>query len=330
MLKLGLFVGEENWTFFNEIYEDLSAHFETEVFKQRTYNTPIFYGRLNRWKFFRDLKRLLTVSDVCFFEWTSELLAEATQFPKECRIITRLHSFEIYDWAPKINWDNVDSVILLSKAMQQRFCDLYPKHGHKTVVVHNGISLEKFSPASPRDFQCRLGMLCSINPIKRVYETVLLLYGLHRQGMTTATLHIAGVAADDFRYFASIQSLVDRLGLNGIVTFDGLITDTPTWLKNIDIFISNSFWEGQQTALLEAMATGVYCLSHHWAGAEEILPLENLYFTEEEAKKKITKYYGFSDLRKQDLQTMMRTIACEKFDIERTKTQIRQMISESK
>ena len=47
MTKLGIFVGEENWTFFNEIFNDLSNHFNVEVFKKKTYNIPLLQGRLN-------------------------------------------------------------------------------------------------------------------------------------------------------------------------------------------------------------------------------------------------------------------------------------------
>ena len=61
-------------------------------------------------------------------------------------IVTRLHSYELYAWAPEVNWDHVDKVILVSQAMKGKFDDLYPAHAHKTEVVYSASSIEKFKP----------------------------------------------------------------------------------------------------------------------------------------------------------------------------------------
>ncbi|MEI9813645.1 MAG: glycosyltransferase family 4 protein [Acidobacteriota bacterium] len=68
------------------------------------------------------------------------------------------------------------------------------------------------------------------------------------------------------------------------------IEGTADFLSNMDVFISHSFWEGQQVALLEAMASGCYCLSHRWMGVEEVLPEDNLYLMEDELIAKIAAY----------------------------------------
>jgi glycosyltransferase involved in cell wall biosynthesis len=325
LTKLGVFVGENNWIFFKEIFEDLANRYDTEVYGRRTYKIPILYGRLNRWEFHRGINQLLSNNDVCFFEWASELLMVASQLPKQCVMIARLHSFELYEWAPKINWDVVDRVILVSNAMQEMFNELYPENAHKTVVIYNGRSLEEFSPPKQRDFELNIGMLCRITPIKRIYETVMMLYNLRQMGYD-ARLHIAGEAADDYRYMVAIRRLVEKLNLIKSVTFYGHITDSSTWLRNINIYISNSFWEGQSVALLEAMASGCYCISHFWAGVDEMLPNENIYITESELISKIVQFSNLSDAEKRGSQEKLRSIACEKFNIERTKSEIRQLI----
>jgi glycosyltransferase involved in cell wall biosynthesis len=325
--RLGVLVGEDIWTFLREIYDDLALHYQTEIFQRKTYTTPLLYGRLNRWAFRKGIRSMLCRNDICFFEWASELLMVASHMPKRCAVVARLHSFELYEWAPSVNWDAVDRVILVSKAMQQMFSDLYPEHGHKTVVVYNGRPLDAFVPPVHRDFQFRLGMLCAIDPVKRVYEAVLMLGDLRKRGFD-AHLEIAGSPKGDFRYAAAVCRLVKKLGLQDSVTFAGHVADAAAWLQNIDIFISNSYWEGQQVALLEAMATGCYCLSHFWAGAEEMLPSENLYINEAELQQKIVEYYEKSEAEKQCCQARLRSIACERFDIERTKVQIRHVVEE--
>ncbi len=327
MLKLGIFVGEDNWTFFNEIYADLSTHYETRVFKRKIYNTPILYGRLNRWKFSSDIQRLLADTDVCFFEWASDLLAVASYMPKKSKIVARLHSFELFDWAPKINWDTVDKIIFVSNAMKQMFSDIYPNHAPKAEVIFNGRPLDHFYPPEKRAAPIKIGMLGHISPIKRVYETVLTFFSIVKQGYDSR-FHIAGEPFGDYRYYVAVHRLVEKLGMQDRVIFDGYRKDANVWLRNIDIFISNSYWEGQQVALLEAMASGCYCLSHVWAGADEMLPGHYLFLTEKELADKVIEYIKMPERERLQHQTTLRKLALEKFDIEKTKMKIRHIVEE--
>jgi glycosyltransferase involved in cell wall biosynthesis len=213
--------------------------------------------------------------------------------------------------------------------MQQKFNDLYPQHAHKTEVVYSGKPLDKYKPVH-RDFGFNLGMLCAIHPVKRIYEVVLMLYELRRQEYRFH-LHLGGGQLHGGtldEYYVAIQHIVEKLSLQDDVTFHGHVTDVPTWLQGIDVFISNSYWEGQQLALIEAMATGCYCLAHSWDGAAEVVPPENLYVTENDLMRKIIVHCNLPDAEKSDRRAEMRAIACEKFDIERMKRQIRGIINQ--
>jgi glycosyltransferase involved in cell wall biosynthesis len=229
MLKLGIFVGENNWSFFHEIYKALESQYRLDVFEQHTFNTPLLYGRLNRWVFQRGIKSILNRNDICFFEWASCLMATASHMPKRSKIITRLHSFELYEWAPRINWEAVDKIILVSQTMQRFFSELYPKHAAKTEVVYNGINLNLYKPPLKKDFSFRIGMLCYILPIKRVYEVILMLSELRKRGYDVS-LHIAGNTELDLRYKQSVYRLVEELKLSNVVTFYGPVDDSAEWL----------------------------------------------------------------------------------------------------
>lgn len=327
MARLGILVGEERWSFFHEIYQELGQHHTTTVFKRKFYNVPLLYNKVNATTYFRGLRQMLQQNDLCFFEWASDLLMHSCAMPKMCKVVTRLHSFELFEWAPKVEWNVVDKVILVSEAMRQHFVAKYPQHAHKAVVIFNGRPLDAFRPVARGPFQFNLGMVCSISPIKRVYETILMLPDLLAEGHD-ARLYIAGEPAGDQRYALAVERLVKELGLQDRVIFDGQVTDMPTWLQKIDIFISNSFWEGQQVALLEAMAAGCYCLSHFWAGADEMVPSANLFLTEAELRQKIVAYVRLAEQEKLQLQMQLRKIACERFDINQTKIQIRQLVDE--
>jgi glycosyltransferase involved in cell wall biosynthesis len=183
------------------------------------------------------------------------------------------------------------------------------------VVIPAGKSLTRFAPL-PHGFNGNIAMLGNLLPIKRVYEMILALAELKQRGYVF-TLHLGGKPDNDFnnqRYYYSLLSAVEKLALRDQVIFDGWISDTPAWLQKMDIFISNSFWEGQQNALIEAMATGCYCLSHFWDGAEEILPEEYLYSTETALVEKISAYFHLPEDEKSKHQARLRSIAIEKYN----------------
>lgn len=314
--------------FFREISDDLAVHFETEIYNRMTYNTPILYGRLNRWGFRKGIHDVLRRNDVCFFEWASDLLEPASKMPKSVPIITRLHSFELFDWATKINWGNIDKIILISQAMQNNFIAHYPDQANKTVVIYNAIPVNKFQPIN-REFNFSMGMLCAINPIKRIYEVILVTKELVEMGYQPL-LHLAGgrTHADKLdRYYVAVQRLIERLELGDAVKLYGQVDNPAEWLQNIDIFISNSYWEGMQTALLEAMATGCYCLAHFWDGVEEALPPANIYITDSELKQKIIKYSTLSANEKKFQRNLMREIAENKFNLQNSIYEIKKEIN---
>jgi glycosyltransferase involved in cell wall biosynthesis len=326
--KLGIFVGEnDNWTFFREIFEDFSVHYQTDVFRQKTLKTPLLQRRLNHWLYQKEIRSILKRNDVCFFEWASELLAVASHMPKTTSIVTRLHSFELADWAHRINWNHVDKIIFVSEAIRAKFIAQYPAHSSKTVLVYNSIPANKFS-AVQRPFDFSLGMLCTIKPIKRVYETILMVKELHDLGHCP-TLHVGGPPANgdyQHRYYVALLRAVEKLKLHEFVRFYGYVDDPAAWLQNIDVYISNSYWEGMQTSLLEAMATGCYCLSHFWDGVEEALPLDNICATDADMKQKLITYSRLSDSERMECKKPLLEIVHQKFSLEDKKVMLREVI----
>jgi glycosyltransferase involved in cell wall biosynthesis len=326
-VKIGIGI-EETWDFFHEIHDELCDHHDVTLFKRRTIKSPIFYERVNAYVFKRALRKLLTQNEVVFFEWASELLVSASWFPKTCGIVTRLHRYELYRWVDHVNWDNVDKVILVSEAKRHEFIERFPDYAGKAVVINEAISLSKFS-FRPKEYRGDLGILCHLTPRKRIYELILDFYELTKKNKAFH-LHIGGDADPSYGdYMDAMRHLVKDLALEDQVTFYGAVSDTGAWYHNIDIFISNSYSEGLQVALLEAMASGCFSLSHHWAGADEQLPPQNLFYSGHELQNKLLEFDGIPEDEKLRLNMQMREIVEKRNDVNHTKKQICRLIEEA-
>lgn len=323
-MRIGIAI-EETWAFFKEIYADLQAHHTVTLFKRRNAGIQVFQGRANNYLFTQDLQRLLRENEVVFFEWASELLAAASRLPKTCGIVTRLHRYEMYRWADKINWEAVDRIILVTEAKRQEFAAHFPQQSGKLLVIPEAVSLERFQPFE-KPFNGDIGTLCNLIPRKRVYELILAFHELAKR-VSGLHLHLGGGKHENFvEYYEALLALTRRLSLQDQVTFYGQVTNPPAWYHNLDIFVSNSYSEGLQVALCEAMASGIYSLSHWWEGAEEILPPENLYYTEHELLERIDRYLSMSDDERQLIKDQMRLRVNGMSDIEHTKTEIRKVV----
>ena len=326
-MRIGIAI-EETWSFLNEIYADLNEHHQVSLFKKRTLDLPFFSERINRQIYRRNWQRFLNENDVVFFEWASELLTYASQLPKTCGIVTRLHRYELYQWVDQVNWDHVDQIILVSKAKQNEFCQRFPDQAAKTVVIPEAISIEKFKPVV-RPFNGDIGILCHLTPRKRVYETILAFAEL-LQVQENFHLHVAGGEHVLHRdYYRALQTIVGELGIESRVTFYGNITNPERWYQNIDIFLSNSYSEGLQVAPMEAMASGCYVLSHRWEGADELLPEQNLYLTDRELISQILEYSAAPDRVKRERKALLRERVIRNFNIDQTKIQIRSVIEDA-
>ena len=323
-MKLGVAI-EDTWDFFHEIYEDFQAHHDVSLYERRKTQSPIFYDRINQHYFNRDMAALMQSNDLVFFEWSSHLLAAASHMPKTCKIVTRMHRFEVNKWFQHINWDHVDLLIVVSEAKRREVLDRYPQLDKRIEVVYEAVDVEKFTPAL-KPYGGDIGILCHLTPRKRVYELILAFYDILKIN-PDLKLHVGGgrhVAHGD--YDDALRDTARRLGIQESVIFYGHVSPAKDWYPNIDVFISNGYSEGLQVSSLEAMASGRFVLSHFWPGADELLPNDYLYFTNGELGDKILKYHESSAGYKQEQSAYMRNRVLEKFNVEKNRMEIRHLV----
>lgn len=324
-IRLGLIVSD-TWYFFNEIASYLRTEFQTRTFQETTYRLPVLGTKINNWRLRYDLSQILSSVDVAFFEWSSIYLAAASHLPKRCKIITRMHHYELYHWATAINWEQVDRVIVVSSGMQRAFAENLPLYKQKTVVVPGGIRLDHFQPGD-RPFRGNIGILCHLEPRKRVYELILAFHELIQFGYDLH-LHIGGDELPKLgNYYRAMRLLVERLHLADRVTFDGLVRNTPEWFRNIDIFVSNSYSEGLQVAPMEAIASGCYTISHCWDGCEDMIEPQHIYVTDKEMNHLIIHYLNAAQNEQRSICARQRMIIQQTCNIEQVRVAIASEIS---
>jgi glycosyltransferase involved in cell wall biosynthesis len=326
--RVGVVVGDGNANFVADLLDRLSSSYTISTFALPELRTPMFRERLRRRALRHALRRFLQTNDVVFFEWASDLFAAATHLPKIGRSVVRVHRYELFDWAAHINWDWVDRVIVVSHAKRAEFEQRVPCARHKLVVIPESISVHRFDPGRSREFTGEIGTLCHLIPRKRVYELILAFRVLVDRGLDVR-LHIGGGEVEGSSdYAAALHRLVSKCGLVQRVIFDGPVSDPAAWLKGIDIFVSNSFSEGLQVALLEAMAAGCYCLAHDWAGVEDALPPSNVYLGEAELVDKLEGYILASPEMRNSAQRVFRASVAQKYDVSVVAEQMRQLIDD--
>jgi glycosyltransferase involved in cell wall biosynthesis len=300
--------------FFRSIQTELAQHYQVRRFAPRFARVPVAGASVNKVLLHLQLLGFLRRCDLVFFEWAGSLLVSATQIPKTCKIVTRLHSVEVATAAHLVDWSRVDAAIVPSAHMKRRLLQVSGVSPSFVHVINYGVDLARFQPAA-RKFQHRIGMVCTVLPIKRVYEAVLCVADLVRQGHPF-TLEVAGGLDSERaeRYPWAVRELIEKLDVGDRITLHGYVDDPSQFYHDVDIFLSNSYWEGQQVALLEAMASGCFCLSHFWGGVEEVLPAENIYTTDADLRAKLLAYVALPEAGRQRAQARTRAIAEERFD----------------
>jgi glycosyltransferase involved in cell wall biosynthesis len=320
-IRVGVIVGNESWRFFAEILEYLRRHFRVSVF-QPAAGFDDRAGLLGR-----DLKAFMDRQDISFFEWSSRLLELATQLDTRSRIVCRLHRYELFTWAETIDWPRVDAAIFVNGVLLEKFRTYWKQQPRQTVVIPPAVSTARFHPLGLA-LTHRIGTLGWLAPRKRVYELILSFSELSRR-LPRLRLSIAGGRHPSFLdYYDSLLALVDRLGLSDRVEFVGEPDHIPAWYRTIDVFVSNSYSEGLQVSLLEAMASACYCLSHAWQGVENVLPDSQIFCADREFQQKLLAYYAMPWPARQRLQMGLREQARRDFDIKVVRRRIRSLIEE--
>ena len=266
--KIAFFCGGDGMNFLDEIYEFTRQRFEVRLFDGQTED---------------QLYELMQWSDISWFEWCTNLAVIGSRKPKVCENIIRLHRYEAYEiWPQQVNWANIDFLItvgnsFVKKALTERVPGI--ENQTSSVTIPTGVNLERFSfTDKPRGKN--IAFLSNLRLVKNPAMILQCMQKLHYID-PEYKLFIAGQFQDG-SLEQYLRHMVNTLGLQNTVFFEGWQRDVHVWLKDKHFIASTSIIESQGMGVLEAMACGLKPVIHNFPGAGEIFKPEYLFNISEE------------------------------------------------
>lgn len=164
-----------------------------------------------------------------------------------------------------------DFVVCISDfARSQTMQHSAPEHWKKLDVSRLGVDPGMFAPVTKNPTSGGFSVLCvgRLTPAKGQHLLLDAIAALHHSG-EKVLLQLAGDGPDR----VSLQQHAEALGINNLVTFHGALNhdQVRALYASCDAFVLPSFAEGIPVVLMEAMASGVPCLSTRIAGIPELI-----------------------------------------------------------
>jgi glycosyltransferase involved in cell wall biosynthesis len=221
-------------------------------------------------------------ADIVWLEWCWDHAVWTTRSgllrDKPC--VLRLHSIEALqtDYPARVDWSAVDRLITVADDITDVLLTRYDGIP-APVIIPNGIDLARFGPGRPDRF--RVAWVGHLEPKKNPMLLLQVAHRLHQQD-PRFTVHVAG-AFTDLRTARYLRQTMQTLNLAGVVMFDGLVADMPSWYADKGVLLSTSMYESFGMNIGEAMATGAFPVVHAFPGAERLWPAECLFASIAEA-----------------------------------------------
>jgi glycosyltransferase involved in cell wall biosynthesis len=194
----------------------------------------------------------------------------------------------------RIIYSNADTIIALSKGVEQQLLTNYGLNKCKVRVIYNPYPInymyQKGQEEIVNNFELQSiienGYFISVGrlSLQKDHEVLLVCFSKYIRNGGVNSLIILG----DGELKESLVCLVSKLDLHDKVFFLGYRADALSLIAKADAFLFSSKWEGFGNACLEAMAVGTYIISSDCDfGPKEILdvvgsrsyPVQTLYGT---------------------------------------------------
>lgn len=190
---------------------------------------------------------------------------------------------------------NFNKIICVSKAVKQKMDMLLPEYADKTEVVYNKFNEEEIKRMSLEydvSFDRQKLNIVTVarvdNVSKRIDKIIDFCDRLKNDGVSDFCWRIVGDGPD----FISNQKKAKQLMLEDLIVFEGEKENPYPYIKNSDLFVLYSAYEGFPMVVGEALILNVFVLTSEYAAAYEQIPDNKGYIakSDEEFYKRLKQY----------------------------------------
>ncbi|MDZ5710909.1 glycosyltransferase [Jeotgalibacillus haloalkalitolerans] len=167
----------------------------------------------------------------------------------------------------------LDAIVNVSKASKKIFDDVFPQWTSKSHVVYNTVpvneiellgnkELERSHPKKPHDLKgVTVARLDQNKSVERV------IYGIHE--MKKINPNVSWTIVGDGPERPRLEKLTDELELNQVIKFEGNQKNPYPFIKNADVFVLSSKYEGLPMTVLESLVLKTPVIVTNYAAAHE-------------------------------------------------------------
>jgi glycosyltransferase involved in cell wall biosynthesis len=196
---------------------------------------------------------------------------------------TNVKESVFYNFVKKFALRFTSHVVAVSSAVAEDALKRYHLDPGKIEVIYNGIELEKFLIEPKKRLQPDKIILGSIGRLEEQKGYKHLINALAKIENKNIELRLAG--AGSLR--SDLEKQIKALDLSEKIKLVGLVK-ASSFLKEIDIFILPSLWEGMGIVLVEAMAAAKLIIASNVGGIKEVLKNEFAFLVEAGKEEDLT------------------------------------------
>lgn len=185
-------------------------------------------------------------------------------------IVTRRMDYAVKrDWYHRHLYNRrVDGIVAIS----QKIADLLAEGGvrrEKIRVIHSGVDPAPFQKAKAAELKSDLPVIGTVAVLeeRKGHRFLLEAAALLKQQGHRLTYLFAGDGSEKER----LKRIAVQLGLQEEVIFLGFVSDIPSFLAKVGIFVLPSLYEGLGVSVLEAMAAGKPVVASGVGGLPEVV-----------------------------------------------------------
>jgi glycosyltransferase involved in cell wall biosynthesis len=164
-------------------------------------------------------------------------------------------------------YDYYRKIICISMGTSESLLKSQPQLNEKIVVIYNGVDIKRYSALTISCPKEKTPIILSVGRL------------VSAKNYETAIRALSKIYTHNFEYWIVgsgvlepyLKRLVNELNLESKVKFLGFRSDIPDLLRQADIFLLTSLWEGFGLAVVEAMAASLPVVVSDVPGVREVV-----------------------------------------------------------